>query len=92
MAAVSGGVVHAAQTLPRLRVTVDEQHVGVAVAVTVAWLAAAAENHGVAIETRSTPVERSKVECSGQRRTCEVVTVLSVVLVIRDFCVCKNVL
>lgn len=60
VAVVSCSVVHAAQTLSRLRVTVDEQHVGVAVAVTVAWLTAASENHRVAIESRGTPVKRPR--------------------------------
>lgn len=52
----SGCVVHAAQTLSSQRVTIREQHVGVCVAVAMAWLTPAAEHHWVAIETRGAPV------------------------------------
>lgn len=47
---------HAAQTLARQRVAVGEQHVGICVAMAMAWLALAAEHHGVAIVTRAAPV------------------------------------
>lgn len=48
-------VVHAAEAFSSQRVTVGEQHVGVRVTVAVAWLAPAAQNHGVAVETRGAP-------------------------------------
>ena len=50
-----GGVLHAAQTRPRQRVAVAEQHVGVRVVVATARQAAAAHHHGVAVETGRTP-------------------------------------
>lgn len=48
-------VVHAAEALSGQSVAVGEQHVGVGVTVAVARLTPAAENHGVAVETRGAP-------------------------------------
>lgn len=49
------GVVHAAPAHACQRVAVAEQHIGIGVAVALTWLARAADHHGVAIETWSTP-------------------------------------
>lgn len=54
-----GCVVHAVQTLAGQGVTVGEQHVGVRVAMAMAWLTLAAQHHGVAVVTGGTPVSTS---------------------------------
>lgn len=62
------GVVHAAVTLARQPVTVAEQHVGVRVVMAMAELALAANNHGVAVETGSTPGRGRRQEKGGGDR------------------------
>lgn len=63
-----GGVVHAVVTLARQPVTVAEQHVGVRVVMAMAGLARAANHHGVAVETGSTPGRGRRQEKGGGDR------------------------
>lgn len=80
----SGCVVHAAQTLSGQGMTVGEEHVGIGVVVAVTRLTPAAQNHGVSIETRSTPVEerRRKLlsECNLSSRNCSLSSNVSLFL------------